>query len=97
MDAYGLPNPYRFSIDKETGMIIAGDAGQVLREEMNVISKGANYGRNVKEGTTCFNAADNKNPLPDCPDRGCRGRSLVGRILPVMGMKITVLDLAIVG
>ncbi|MDX5480875.1 MAG: PQQ-dependent sugar dehydrogenase, partial [Hymenobacteraceae bacterium] len=31
--AYGLRNPYRFSIDSETGMIIAGDAGQVLFEE----------------------------------------------------------------
>ncbi|MCX2740848.1 PQQ-dependent sugar dehydrogenase [Pontibacter anaerobius] len=79
--AYGLRNPYRFSIDQETGMIIAGDAGQVLYEEMNVIKKGANYGWNVKEGTSCFNAADNKNPLPDCPDEDSLGTKFTDPVI----------------
>ncbi|WP_114779610.1 PQQ-dependent sugar dehydrogenase [Botryobacter ruber] len=79
--AYGLRNPYRFSIDKETGMVIAGDAGQVLYEEMNVIKKGANYGWNVKEGTSCFNAADNKNPLPDCPDQDSLGTKFTDPVI----------------
>ena len=79
--AYGLRNPYRFSIDSETGMIIAADVGQVLREEINVIRKGANYGWNVKEGTLCFNAADNKNPLPDCPDQDSFGNKFVNPVI----------------
>ncbi|MDX5438436.1 MAG: PQQ-dependent sugar dehydrogenase [Pontibacter sp.] len=79
--AYGLRNPYRFTVDKESGMIIAGDAGQVLYEEMNVIKKGANYGWNVKEGTSCFNAADNKNPLPDCPDQDSLGNKFTDPVI----------------
>ncbi|MEJ8804070.1 PQQ-dependent sugar dehydrogenase [Pontibacter sp. H249] len=79
--AHGLRNPYRFSIDNKTGMIIAADAGQVLREEINVIRKGANYGWNVKEGTLCFNAADNKNPLPDCPDQDSLGNKFVNPVI----------------
>ncbi|MFD2512462.1 PQQ-dependent sugar dehydrogenase [Pontibacter locisalis] len=79
--AYGLRNPYRFSIDKETGMIIAGDAGQVLREEINVIQKGSNYGWNVKEGTLCFNAANNENPLPDCPDQDSLGNKFINPVI----------------
>jgi glucose/arabinose dehydrogenase len=79
--AYGLRNPYRFSIDKENGMIIAGDAGQVLFEEINVIKKGGNYGWNVKEGTSCFNAADNKSPLPDCPDQDSLGNKFIDPVI----------------
>lgn len=79
--AYGLRNPYRFSIDSKTGMIIAADVGQVLREEINVIRKGANYGWNVKEGTLCFNAADNKNPLADCPDQDSLGNKFTDPVI----------------
>ena len=34
-----------------------GDAGQALYEEIDVVTKGGNYGWNVKQGTHCFNAA----------------------------------------
>jgi glucose/arabinose dehydrogenase len=66
--AYGLRNPYRFSFDsKGNHDLIAGDVGQLLYEEINVIKKGGNYGWNVKEGVSCFNAASSLNPFPNCP------------------------------
>lgn len=66
--AYGFRNPFRFSFDMGgSHQLYLGDAGQVLYEEINVVNKGGNYGWNVKEGTICFNAANNDTALANCP------------------------------
>ena len=66
--AYGFRNPFRFSFDMGGAHnLYAGDAGQVLYEEVSVVKKGGNYGWNVKEATHCFNAASNMTELPSCP------------------------------
>lgn len=67
--AYGFRNPYRFSFDMGgSHALYAADVGQELWEEVNVVTKGGNYGWNVKEGTHCFDTA-NPNQVPkNCPD-----------------------------
>ncbi|MDQ6843041.1 MAG: PQQ-dependent sugar dehydrogenase [Bacteroidota bacterium] len=57
--AYGFRNPYRFSFDKASGQLFAGDVGQDLWEEVDIIRKGANYGWRLMEGTHCYNPATN--------------------------------------
>ncbi len=51
--AYGLRNPWRFSIDRVSGMIYTGDVGQNDREEVDVARAGGNYGWRVMEGRQC--------------------------------------------
>ncbi|MGA0559513.1 PQQ-dependent sugar dehydrogenase [Larkinella sp. VNQ87] len=62
--AYGLRNPWRFSFDRQTGQLWAGDVGQNEFEEIDIITKGGNYGWRLKEAGRCYN------PRNDCDPGG---------------------------
>ena len=49
--AYGLRNPFSFGFERGTGALYLADVGQNNVEEVDLITKGGNYGWNVKEGT----------------------------------------------
>ena len=67
--AKGLRNPWRYAFDPPTGLLYIADVGQGEREEVDVVnanSGGLNYGWNITEGTTCYNASScNKTGLTD--------------------------------
>ncbi len=78
--AYGLRNPYRISFDS-SGRLFVADAGQNLWEEVDIVSKGANYGWNIREGTHCFDPNRPKESPASCPDIGRKGEPLLGPVI----------------
>ena len=87
--AYGLRNPYRMSFDKggNHGLYLS-DAGQNLWEEVDIITKGGNYGWNIKEGAHCFDHNSPNMSPATCMDKGYKGEPLVGPIIDYDGHHI---------
>ena len=55
--AFGFRNPWKMSVDRQTGTLWMADVGQDLWEEVNVVRRGGNYGWRIREGAHDF-AAD---------------------------------------
>ena len=74
--SYGLRNPWRFSFDRLSGDLYIADVGQNAREEIDVstdaaqFGRGLNFGWKIMEGTACFS-----------PSSGC---NKTGLVLPVL-------------
>jgi glucose/arabinose dehydrogenase len=80
--AYGLRNPFRFAFDTGgEGALFAGDVGQDLFEEVDIVVMGGNYGWNIREGRHCFDPDQPDTPPEQCPQVGPSGEPLREPIL----------------
>lgn len=52
--AYGFRKLWRYSFDPVTHQIFGGDVGEDREEEIDIVTKGSNYGWPVKEGDSSF-------------------------------------------
>jgi hypothetical protein len=83
--AYGFRNPYRFSFDRGGAhLLFAGDAGQSLYEEVDIVKKGGNYGWNVKEATHCFNTDNDLEERASCPLTDTAGNPLIDPVIELV-------------
>ena len=62
--AYGLRNPWRMTVDRQTGHIWVGNNGQDLWEQVYFVRKGDNYGWSVYEGSHPFYLERELGPTP---------------------------------
>jgi glucose/arabinose dehydrogenase len=83
--AFGFRNPFRFSFDMGgTHNLIVGDEGQSLYEEIDMVTKGGNYGWNVKEGTHCFDTDSDLLERPSCPVTDSAGKPLIDPVIELV-------------
>jgi hypothetical protein len=66
--AYGFRNPYRMSFDRNDGRLIVADVGQNNIEEVDIVTRGGNYGWHLKEGTFLFDPQTGNVSLDPNPD-----------------------------
>jgi hypothetical protein len=67
--------------------LFAADVGQDRFEEVNIITKGGNYGWNIREGFSCFDPKAPTKPPEDCPKKGANGEPLLDPILAYKNFK----------
>jgi glucose/arabinose dehydrogenase len=83
--AYGFRNPWRMTVDAKTGHIWVGQNGQDLWEQAYLVTRGANYGWSVMEGSHPFYPKRKVGPTPILPPTvehpHSESRSLTGGIV----------------
>jgi glucose/arabinose dehydrogenase len=81
--ASGFRNPAYMSFDAGSGHhLTTGVAGQNLFESVFIVTRGGNYGWHIREGTHCFDPANDAVPLPrPCPITGSHGEPLIGPVV----------------
>lgn len=80
--AFGFRNPFRMSFDRGgSRRLFTGDVGQNLFEEVDIVTRGGNFGWNIREGAHCFNPSNPGSAPANCASVGADGSALIGPIV----------------
>jgi glucose/arabinose dehydrogenase len=86
--AYGFRNPWGLSFDRGGSReLFVAEVGQDSWEELNIVTKGGNYGWNIREGFVCFDPKKPRNPPDECPKVGAGGEPLLDPILAYKNLR----------
>lgn len=61
--AYGFRKLWRFSFDPHSGQLFGGDVGEDKEEEIDIVTKGSNYGWPIMEGDSVYEKNGEKNDI----------------------------------
>ena len=76
--AYGMRNPWGLSFDRGGDReFFVADVGQNLYEEINIVTKGGNYGWRVRESHVAFDPAKPNVPPTDAPKTDALGKPFI--------------------
>ena len=91
--ALGFRNPWGLCFDRGGAReFYVADVGQDSWEELNIVTKGGNYGWRIREGFVCFDPKKPKTAPEDCPKVGANGEPLLDPVLTykrAQGISIT--------
>lgn len=83
--AYGLRNPWRMTVDANSGRLWVTQNGQALYEQVYLVHRGENYGWSVTEGSHPYYLERKRGPTPIIPPTAehphSEARSLTGGVV----------------
>jgi glucose/arabinose dehydrogenase len=80
--AYGFRNPWRLSWEPAgQRRLLVSDVGYGRYEELDVVTKGANYGWRIREGRHCLDVAFPLQEVGSCATKSARGDTLIDPVL----------------
>jgi glucose/arabinose dehydrogenase len=85
--AVGFRNPWSLAFDRPTGELFVADVGQNAYEEVNIVTKGGNYGWRLREGFQGFDPKNPNKPPEETPKTDAAGRAFVEPILAYKNFK----------
>ena len=80
--AYGFRNPWRLSWEPAgERRLLVSDVGYGRYEEIDVVTKGGNYGWRIREGRHCLDVAHPLLETTNCPPTGASGEPLIDPVV----------------
>ena len=86
--AWGLRNPYRLGVDRQTGAIAVTAVAETLWEAVYLIDRPGNYGWPIREGTHCVDRLNPRDPPAECPRHGPGGWPILDPVVEYPNMQV---------